>query len=120
MDVKERRNLSTAVFFIGLVALFITGWWFPGFLFLLAAALVAGAIDKGRPWHSEPLAFVFVGIGVVFGIPAVLQSINWWLVLGVIIAAVVISTLFSSKPEPMDEESDESSDDDDDDESGYI
>src|ERR1700752_5333232 len=104
MDFKERRGkLSTAVFLVGLVVLFITGWWFPGFLFLLALSLIAGAIDKGRPWPSEPLAFVFVGIGVVFGIPGVLHSFNWWLIIGVVIAAFVISTLLSSNPRVEDE-----------------
>ena len=59
---------SGAVFMIGMGLLFVTGWWWPGMLFVIAASSFARVMADGRSWTSEKSAIWMVGIGLIFAL----------------------------------------------------
>lgn len=80
----QANAISSAVFLIGLAALFYTGAWWPGILFLIGAEAVVQGFVRGRGWYalqssywlfaigilaiyhfSVPLLFVFLGLSVL-------------------------------------------------------
>lgn len=54
------------VFLIGLAVLFITGFWWPGIMFVLGIAMLVRTVSEGRNWTDDRNALVLIGIGVVF------------------------------------------------------
>lgn len=65
--IKSTNDQTYAgVFLIGMALLFITGWWWPGMLFVLAAAAIVRAVRDGRRWTDDQGALVLLGLGVVF------------------------------------------------------
>lgn len=69
-----------AIFLIGLGLLFITGWWWPGILFVIAASSIARAISSGRHWASDRGALCLLTIGFIF-----MFHLNWgfiWILIG--------------------------------------
>ena len=55
-----------AIFLIGFGLLFITGWWWPGMLFLIAASQMARAMSEGQHWSTATSALWLAGIGLIF------------------------------------------------------
>lgn len=78
------EQASGAVFLIGFGLLFITGWWFPGMLFVIAASTIAGALVAGQPWYSAQGAVWMIGIGLIFWL-----NLSW----GVVFVLIGISIL---------------------------
>lgn len=70
MSFSEERahQLSGGVFMIGLAMLFLTGYWFPGILFVLAATSFVEGMAQGRRWYTMQGAMWLAGIGLVFQI----------------------------------------------------
>lgn len=65
--MEQRGNqVSSAMFVIGLGVLFLTGWWWPGILFVAGAASAAQAISEGRRWYAAQGAVWAFGMGLVF------------------------------------------------------
>lgn len=109
------------VFLIGLALLFLTGWWWPGILFVIGAAMIARALGEGRPWQSATPAFWVIGIGVVFGVPGIFKALNWTLILaGILIVVGMFMLLGGNSRRDEDEDEDEKAKNDDDDEGGYA
>ena len=53
MENEEKASqASTGVFFVGLGLLFVTGWWWPGIMFVIAASMLARARALGESWSS--------------------------------------------------------------------
>ncbi len=75
MKDEKAAQIGTGVFFVGLGALFLSGWWWPGIMFVIAASMLARAMAAGEPWQSATGAFWLIGIGVVFGIPGLIGDI---------------------------------------------
>lgn len=69
-----------AVFLIGFGLLFITGWWWPGMLFVIAASTIARAMTSGQDWKSATGALWLIGIGLIF-----MFNLSWgfvWILVG--------------------------------------
>ncbi|MCU0495910.1 MAG: hypothetical protein MUF87_01010 [Anaerolineae bacterium] len=66
MNRTNADQLSGGVFFIGLALVFLTGWWWPGIMFVIGATALAQALAEGRRWYAAQGALWSFGIGVVF------------------------------------------------------
>ncbi|MCU0495911.1 MAG: hypothetical protein MUF87_01015 [Anaerolineae bacterium] len=58
--------LSAGVFVIGLALLSLTGWWWPGILFLFGATAFTYTLAERRRWYEAQWALCFIGIGIIF------------------------------------------------------
>lgn len=75
---KERADQSAGgVFLIGLALLFLTGWWFPGILFVIGAASMARTLAQGKAWAKDTPALILFGLGILFGLPS---FIGGWII----------------------------------------
>jgi len=56
---------------VGLAVLFLTGWWFPGILFVIGGAFMAKIYAEGKTWNHvdarAPLIVLVVGAVFAFG-----------------------------------------------------
>ena len=101
MDDKG-NNISTGVFFIGLGLLFLSGWWWPGIMFVLAASILARSIALGEKLRDATGAWWLIGIGVVFGMPGLIGDIasSFWEIFPIILIAIGLFMLFGGKWRP--------------------
>ncbi|MAS35192.1 MAG: hypothetical protein CL610_14365 [Anaerolineaceae bacterium] len=77
MVSKARADqVSGGVFLIGLALLFMTGYWWPGILFVIGASTMARGVAEGRDWYSVPGGLWMIGLGLVFAF-----GFNWPLLL---------------------------------------
>ena len=75
-DISEKASqIGTGVFFVGLGLLFLSGWWWPGIMFVIAASILARTMAEGEGWQSATGAFWLIGIGVIFGLPGLIGDI---------------------------------------------
>jgi K+-transporting ATPase c subunit len=93
----DENNISGGVFLIGLALLFMTGWWWPGIMFVIGASIIAGTIAEGKDWREANGAFWVIGIGVVFGMPAIFGWINWGMIFPLILIGLGLYLLFGQK-----------------------
>jgi hypothetical protein len=92
MDFQFNRDrpeqIAGGTFLIGLALLFMTGWWWPGIMFVLGATSLARTYAQGKQWSDDRGALVLLLIGVVFGffswnwLPLVLIGIGAYLLFG--------------------------------------
>jgi hypothetical protein len=64
--VHKGDQLSGGVALLGLGLIFLTGWWWPGLLFLGGAISLAQTIESGRRWYAAQGALWMFGLGLVF------------------------------------------------------
>lgn len=64
------------VFLIGLALLFITGFWWPGILYVIGIAMLVRTINEGGDWRNDRNALVVLGIGIVFTVLEVFDNFN--------------------------------------------
>lgn len=115
-------QVSGGVFLIGLGMLFLTGWWWPGIMFVIAASIMARTMAEGKPLSQAKPAFWLIGIGVVFGIPGLLGDIagGFWQFFPLILIGLGLFMFFGGRFRPdidsyEDENMKRKHDDDDDD-----
>ena len=78
--MRSRSGYSGSVFFIGLALLFITGWWWPGILAVLALMAMVRAYERGKLIFTSGHVFL-IGLGGAFALggqyflPALLVAI---------------------------------------------
>lgn len=75
MSELNHSQVAGGVFFIGLGLLFVSGYWFPGIFFVIAASKLAGAFAKGERWQAQGSAFWMIAIGLAFALPPVISSL---------------------------------------------
>lgn len=79
--MRSRHGYSGSVFFIGLALLFLTGWWWPGILVIMAVSAMVRAYESGKPIFSSGHIFLFtIGIAFALGgqflLPAILVALG--------------------------------------------
>ena len=103
MEAQEKASqIGTGVFFVGLGLLFLTGWWWPGIMFVIAASMLARASASGERLQEVTGAWWLIGIGVVFGLPGMIGDIagGFWQLFPVILIAMGLFMLFGGKYRP--------------------
>lgn len=77
MDSERTRNpITGGLFLIGLGALLLTGWWWPGIMVVLGIAIGSGLVFRGRYLEGAVTAAIF------FAIPLLTQADITWHVFG--------------------------------------
>jgi hypothetical protein len=96
---QHADQVGTGVFFIGLALIWLTGFWWPGIMFVLGAMIIARTMAEGKPWQSATGAFWLIGIGLVFWLPGFLNLNvgSIWPVLLILLGAFM---LFGGKYRP--------------------
>ncbi|MDX2161611.1 MAG: hypothetical protein SF162_09825 [bacterium] len=58
------------ILLIGLAILYLTGYWFPGILFVIGAAVLGRTYAEGHTWqHADARpALILIGVGLVFSL----------------------------------------------------
>ncbi|MBK8035019.1 MAG: hypothetical protein J0M07_16000 [Anaerolineae bacterium] len=70
MNSKQRsEQIFGGSFLIGLAILFITGYWWPGIMFVIGLSMLIRTVTEGKPWSSDHNALIVLAIGVFFGLP---------------------------------------------------
>jgi hypothetical protein len=119
MDKREDAGqISGGVFLVGLGLLFLTGWWWPGIMFVSAASILARTMVEGKPLNRATGAFWLIGIGVLFGMPGLIGGVagGFWKVFPVILIGLGLFMFFGGRYRPnVDNYDDKPKNDDDDD-----
>ncbi len=66
VDKGRADQISGGVFMIGLAILFMTGFWWPGIMFVIGASAMARGVAEGQAWYTVPGGLWMIGIGLVF------------------------------------------------------
>ena len=101
MDEKASQ-VATGVFLIGLGLLFLTGWWWPGIMFVTAASILARAVAAGERLQDASGAWWLIGIGVIFGVPGLIGDIavSFWRIFPLIMVGMGLFMIFGGKYRP--------------------
>lgn len=77
----NRNQVSGGVFLIGLALLFITGFWWPGILFVIGVSSIARAVyEEEKHWTQASGGLWMIGLGLLFWLPG-LFSFNFFALL---------------------------------------
>ncbi len=81
----RRSGVAGGVMLLGLGALLISGWWWPGILVVIGIALAAERLLEGRYGAAGVIAVLFIGIPLaISGISKI--DIPWtWLIAFVLV-----------------------------------
>lgn len=95
-------QISGGVFLIGLGMVFLTGWWWPGIMFVVAASILARTMAEGKPLQTATGAFWMIGIGVLFGMPGLLGDIagGFWQFFPLILIGLGLFMFFGGRFRP--------------------
>jgi hypothetical protein len=86
MYSKERADQAAGgVFLIGLAILFMTGFWWPGIMFVIGASAIARGVAEGQDWYNVPGGLSMIGLGLLFW-----QGFSWPLLLIFIGASMLL------------------------------
>lgn len=70
MSTKERSDqIFGGAFLIGLAVLFITGYWWPGVMFVIGIAMLVRNYFEGKSLTSDRNALIVLAIGILFALP---------------------------------------------------
>lgn len=122
MNKKENASqISGGVFLVGLGMLFLTGWWWPGIMFVIAASIIAGTMAEGKPLSQATGAFWLIGIGVFFGIPGLIGDIagGFWNLFPLILIGLGLFMFFGGRYRPRVNGYDDKPKNDDNDDDTY-
>jgi hypothetical protein len=63
LNSAQAAAISSAVWLVGIGVLIVTGWWWPGMMFVIGVgAIIQGFVD-GRGWYALQGGFWSLGIG---------------------------------------------------------
>lgn len=90
---SNNTNLGGGIFLIGLALLFMTGWWWPGIMFVIGASIIGNTVAEGDDWRNATGAFWVIGIGIIFGFSSIFGGFDWgslWILMLFGIGALMI------------------------------
>jgi hypothetical protein len=99
---SDRANqVAAGVFLIGLAALFYTGRWWPGIMFLIGAMTIVEGLVKGRGWYAFQAGAWLIGIGVWAFFHFSLVILFALIGASLIIGAFAPPPMLEKKPQPQ-------------------
>jgi hydrogenase/urease accessory protein HupE len=66
VDKTRADQISGGIFLIGLALLFLTGFWWPGIMFVIGASAMARGMAEGQQWYTVTGGLWMIGLGIVF------------------------------------------------------
>lgn len=96
MSEKRAGEIFSGTFLIGLAALFLSGWWWPGILYVAGIAMLVRTVAQGKPWTEERGGLAALGIGVLFTLTDVVSVLdfNW---LPILLIGIGLYLLFGNR-----------------------
>ena len=64
MTAQQANAVTGAVWLLGLGVLIVTGWWWPGIMFLIGISSVVQGLVWGQGWYAWQGGLWTFGIGV--------------------------------------------------------
>ena len=100
-------RIAGAVFLIGLGVLFLTGYWWPGILFVIGASAMARGVSEGQAWYNVPGGLWMIGLGLVFAF-----GFSWPLMLILIGVSMLFGKQWHGQRDEVGEETPKTKNDD--------
>jgi len=68
-EKKEIKGLIPGLILIGIGALALTNYLWPGILFVIGGALIIGGLTAGKNWSEMTGGLIMLAIGIYFVLP---------------------------------------------------
>lgn len=65
---QNAKQVGLAVLFIGLGWLFLTGYWWPGILFVIGFMVIVQGMAEGKRLSEMQGGLILVGVGTIFAL----------------------------------------------------
>ncbi len=80
MSEKRAGEIFGGTFLIGLAVIFLTGWWWPGILYVAGVSMIVRTVASGKAWTEERGGLAVLAIGVLFTLTDVINVLdfNWF------------------------------------------
>jgi hypothetical protein len=103
LNEEKAHAITGAVWLFGLAALFFTGRWWPGIMFVIGVSAISEGLVQGRGWYALQGGAWLIGIGVW----ALMHFQLWFLFvmlgISVLLGAFVPPPMLAKKPRPQHE-----------------
>lgn len=103
MGTDERNSkasqIGNGILFIGLGLLFLTGWWWPGIILVIAASVLGRSLASGQSLKNVSGIFWLIGIALVFSIPGLIGGISgaFWRWFPLVLVGIGLYMLFGGR-----------------------
>ncbi|MDR3637262.1 MAG: hypothetical protein P4L84_25885 [Isosphaeraceae bacterium] len=101
LDPQRAHALVGATWLFGFAALFYTGYWWPGILFLVGVTSIVEGLVRGRGWYGLQGGLWAIGIGVWATLHYRLALFFVLIGISVLLGAFVRPSLAAKKPAPV-------------------
>ncbi len=64
LDTRQANAITSAIWLVGIGVLIVTGWWWPGIMFLIGLGAIVEGFARGRGWYALQGSLWTIGIGV--------------------------------------------------------
>lgn len=64
LNHRQANAITSAVWLVGIGLLIVTGWWWPGIMFLIGLSAIAQGFVGGHDWYALNGGLWSIGIGV--------------------------------------------------------
>ncbi len=98
LNQERARAVISAVWLFGLAALFYTGYWWPGILFVIGLSAIVEGFVKGQGWYALQGGLWALGIGIWAIFDFRLAVLFVLLGLSVLLGAFVRPPMLKPKP----------------------
>lgn len=96
------------VFLIGLAVLFLTGYWWPGILFVIGIAMIVRTIREGGTWQDDRSALGLLVIGGIFAALDLFGDLNlsgaFWPIILIALGVYLLFAKSSTAPKSKNDD----------------
>jgi hypothetical protein len=64
LNQHQANAVTSALCLVGIGTLIVTGWWWPGIMFLIGVSSIVQGFVGGRGWYAWQAGLWTIGIGV--------------------------------------------------------
>jgi hypothetical protein len=100
LNQYQANAVTSAVLLVGLGILIVTGWWWPGIMFLIGICSILQGFVGGRGWYAWQWGLWAIGIGVWVLASHSILVLFILIALSGLVGAFCRPPMFSGKPAP--------------------
>jgi hypothetical protein len=101
LDQSRASAIIGAIWLFGLAALFYTGYWWPGIMFVIGLAAIVEGLVHGHGWYALQGGLWAIGIGAWALFDFSLAVLFVLLGISVLLGAFVRPPMLQKKPAPV-------------------
>lgn len=89
---RRKSHLFSGVLLLGIGVLALSGYWWPGIMFVIGIAMIANGIAMKKSWHEYSTAAILIAIGAVFQLERSLdfRLVRFWPLFFIILGLILI------------------------------